>query len=416
MPIAVPDRRCDVWTMDAVMPLPVTKQGNSAIWVFVEKLSKLVHMVATKHTITAPELATVFMREVVRHHGVPKSIISDRGSVFTSNFWRALWSKLGTRLSMSTAYHPQSDGQTERMNRTMEDMLRAYVNSHGSDWDEHLVAAEIAINNSVQASSGFTPYFLTYGQHPRMPIESATGGGVTVVERGYDHDDGDSGMVTGDQGNSGEADGDEDTGDGDCNPAASGMVRRISEAVARAKVNLAEAQQRQAKYADEKRRERVFKVGDQVLLSTANLSTHERAVKLLPKWIGPYKIKRVVNQVAYELSLPVSMKMHPVFHVSKLRAYVDGAAAFPSRDTVVRPEPELLDGVDEAWEVQEVLNKRVRTVKRRKVTQYLVLWKGYPLHEATWEDASHLSEAQWSVDQYERRVSGGVRVRPPRRR
>ena len=398
-------------------------------------------MVATKHTITAPELAEVFMREVVRHHGVPKSIISDRGSVFPPTSGVRCGRKLGTRLSMSTAYHPQSDGQTERMNRTIEDMLRAYVNNQGDDWDEHLVAAEMAINNSVQASTGYTPYYLTYGQHPRMPIEGATGTGGAQggqdqadARRGRDQvnqADGD-GVNDGVNGGDGGGDGDGD-GDGDgagsssagvvrrdvigCNPAANETVRRISEAVVKAKENLLAAQQRQARYADEKRRDRVFKVGDRVLLSTANLNTQERMAKLIPKWIGPYRVKRVVSRVAYELELPASVRIYPVVHVSQLRAYVDGGATFPSRECVLRPEPELLDTGEPAWEVEEVLDKRVRSVRGRRVTDYLVLWKGYPLEEATWEPASNLRAAQWSVDQYERRVrEGWTSVRRTRRR
>ena len=325
------------------------------------------------------------------------------------------------------------------MNRTIEDMLRAYVNSHGDDWDEHLVAAEMAINNSVQASTGYTPYYLTYGQHPRMPIEGATGTGgrrvgrtrrmLGVVETKSTKQTATASMTVS-MAVTVAVDGD---GDGDgagsssagvvrrdvigCNPAANETVRRISEAVVKAKENLLAAQQRQARYADEKRRDRVLKVGDRVLLSTANLNTQERTAKLIPKWIGPYRVKRVVSRVAYELELPASVRIYPVVHVSQLRAYVDGGATFPSRECVLRPEPELLDTGEPAWEVEEVLDKRVRSVRGRRVTDYLVLWKGYPLEEATWEPASNLRAAQWSVDQYERRVrEGWTSVRRTRRR
>src|SRR4029077_4912168 len=110
-----------------------------------------------------------FFDIVVRLHGIPKSIVSDRDPRFTSKFWQELWRLCGTQLKMSTAYHPQTDGQTERSNRTLEDVLRHYVSPRQNDWDEHLTAAEIAVNSSVHASTGFTPHFLNYGDHPVFP-------------------------------------------------------------------------------------------------------------------------------------------------------------------------------------------------------------------------------------------------------
>ena len=141
--------------------------------VFVDKLTKMVHYVATTTTVSAPQLATLFMREVVRLHGVPESILSDRDPRFTAHFWRAFWSQLGTTLTMSTAYHPQTDGQTERANRTLEEMLRARINFKQTDWDDHLAAAELAINNAQQASTGFSPFHLNYGQEVQLPLDQA---------------------------------------------------------------------------------------------------------------------------------------------------------------------------------------------------------------------------------------------------
>ena len=115
-------------------------------------------------TVTAPKLAKIVLREVCRLHGIPESILSDRDPRFTAHFWRALWDQLGTKLVMSTAYHPQTDGQTERANRTLEEMLRSYVNITQSDWDEHLSVLEMAYNNSKQISTGFSPFYLNTGQ------------------------------------------------------------------------------------------------------------------------------------------------------------------------------------------------------------------------------------------------------------
>ena len=172
-PLPIPVRRWEQVSMDLITQLPRTRTGHDAIVVFVDKLSKMVHYAPTTSNVTAPQLASIMFETVVRHHGVPASIVSDRDTRFTSVFWRALWQQLGTRLAMSTAYHPQTDGQTERANRTLEDMLRAYVSYRQTDWDKHLIAAEIAYNNSVQASTGFSPFFLNSGQHPHLPLSAA---------------------------------------------------------------------------------------------------------------------------------------------------------------------------------------------------------------------------------------------------
>jgi transposase InsO family protein len=141
--------------MDLITQLPHTKAGNDAIVVVVDKYSKMLHCIPTTTTVTARQLAKLFFNEIVRLHGVPSSIISDRDPRFTSSFWQQLWKQLGTRLAMSTAYHPQTDGQTERANRTIEEMLRAYVNTKQNDWDEYLTAVEIAYNNGKQTSTGY---------------------------------------------------------------------------------------------------------------------------------------------------------------------------------------------------------------------------------------------------------------------
>ena len=361
-PIPTPERRWDTVTMDLITQLPKTKHGHDAIVVFVDKFSKMAHYVATTTTVTAPQLASLFWREVVRHHGLPSSIISDRDPRFTSHFWKALWKQMGTKLAMSTAYHPQSDGQTERQNRTLEDMLRAYVNYHRNNWDEHLIAAEIAYNNSQQASTGFSPFFLNSGQHPQLPLNQ-----ITSIDSN--------------------------------NPAATELVEQLYNDLDTAMSNISQAQQRQAQYANQHRREVTFKLGDKVLLSTANLKHDKQAPKLSPKFIGPFTIKRIVSNVTYELELPSSMStIHPVFHISKLRAYRDGYNDFPSRAVhASKPPSELLDSGEEAWEVDRIVDKRTR----RNRIEYLVLWKGYPEWEKTWEPANNLRLAQRAIRLYE---------------
>ena len=272
--------------MDLITQLPKTKKGNDAIVVFVDKLTKMVHFAACKTSIDAPQLAQLMFDTVVRLHGMPRSIVSDRDVRFTSRFWRALWNKMGTKLSMSTAYHPQTDGQTERANRTLEEMLRAYVSYQQDDWDEQLTAMEIACNISKQASTGYSPFYLNHGQDINLPIDQIN---LNEPETGIDRLD--------------------------------SLLDKIHTSINLAKTNIKEAQEQQAKYANQNRREIEMKEGDQVMLSTESLSMKGRASKLAPKWNGPFKIKRVINPVAYELELPDSMSIHPVFHVSRLKPY-----------------------------------------------------------------------------------------------
>lgn len=364
-PLPIPTRKYEVVTMDFIMQLPRSRSGHDAAVVFVDKLTKKVSFAATKTTVTAPETAQIFFHEIVRHYGVPSAIVSDRDVRFTSNFWRALWKQLGTKLAMSTAYHPQTDGQTERANRTLEDMLRAYVGYNQRDWDEKLDAVEIACNNAIQASTGYSPFYLNLGQHPSFPLSLAS------------------------------------PSDQSHNPTALEMISDMDQALQLAKQNLKEAQDRQASYANLHRREVEFKLGDQVLLSTAHLRNTDRAPKLSPKYIGPFEITRVVSPVAYELKLPANMKIHPVFHVSRLREYKDGSSQFPHRVVNPRPAPDILDGED-AWEVEEVVGKRIRKRGRATTIEYLVRWKGYPDHEKTWEPSGNLRAAQDAIARYER--------------
>jgi hypothetical protein len=371
MPLPIPTRPWQQVSMDLITQLPRSRSGNDAIVVFVDKLTKMVHYVATTTTVTAPQLATLFMREVVRLHGVPESILSDRDPRFTAHFWRAFWAQLGTTLTMSTAFHPQTDGQTERANRTLEEMLRARINFKQTDWDDHLAVAELAINNAQQASTGFSPFRLNYGQDVQLPLDQAIAGLRPSN-----------------------------------NPEAAERIRRLKSDLALAHTNLGRAQQRQSRYADQHRRAVTFKVGDSVLLSTAHLKMigdDKRTPKFACKYFGPFTVKRVVNANAYELDLPATLRIHPVLNVSRLKVYRDGADQFPSRlPPDSRPPPEtVLEGGAEEYEVESILASRGSGAR----AQYLVKWRGYPLWEATWEKASALKGAQTLVNDYHRVVA-----------
>jgi hypothetical protein len=234
------------------------------------------------------------------------------------------------------------------------------------DWDDHLDAAEFAYNNSVQASTGFSPFYLNTGQHPHLPLSEAV-----------------------------------KSANINPNPTAADMIKQISDDLDKAKQNLIAAQKRQKRYADESRRDLQFSVGDKVMLSTAHINNADRAPKLSPKYIGPFTVARVVNGNAYVLDLPPTMKMHSTFNVSQLKPYRDGATQFPDRVQEIydRPPPEVIDSQtgQDAWEVDHILAKRMRG----RTTEYLVKWKGYPHWENTWEPVRSLRLAPDALKSFE---------------
>lgn len=176
-PLPVPRDVWDSVSLDFVFGFPKDSQGRDGVLVFVDRLSKMVHLTAVKQSITAEESAAVFLDSVFRLHGLPETLVSDRDPRFTSLFWRSLFKLLDTKLQMSTAAHPQTDGQTERVNRVLEDVLRSYATSF-SEWSQFLPLVEFALNNSVHASTGMSPFYVNYGRHPRVPsmLSSSSGG------------------------------------------------------------------------------------------------------------------------------------------------------------------------------------------------------------------------------------------------
>ena len=164
--------------MDFITGLPRSNRGHDSIWVIVDRLTKVAHFIPVKTTYNGAQLADLYMSRIVSLHRVPKRIVSDRGTQFTSRFWKALHEALGTKLAFSTAYHPQTDGQTERVNQILEDMLRACVLSYGSKWEDCLPFAEFSYNNSYQSSLQMAPFEALYGKKCRTPLNwSDTGEG-----------------------------------------------------------------------------------------------------------------------------------------------------------------------------------------------------------------------------------------------
>jgi hypothetical protein len=352
--LEIPNTRWDTVTMDLITQLPRTSSGNDAIVVLVDKFSKMVHYVATTTTVTAEKLAEIFLNNVVKYHGIPKNLVSDRDPRFTSKFWQCLFKALGTKLKMSTAYHPQTDGQTERANRTLEEMLRHYTDVRQKDWDAHLAAAEIAVNNSIQTSTGFTPYYLNYGQHPRFDMDMALP------------------SVT--------------------NESVAQLLQQLHKDIDEAGKNIVDARDKQVHYANQHRRDFVFKEGEEVLLSTQNLKLPKNLThKLASRYTGPFSIIEVVGPAAYKLELPSRWKIHNVFHVSLLKKYIRST----DREQVHAPLIPIQAEKQAEYVVEKVIGSKLTGDGK---TLYLVLWKGYPESEATWEPYENLVDSDGTIN------------------
>jgi hypothetical protein len=169
-PMQIPEWKWEEVGMDFIVGLPHTQKGYDSIWVIVDRLTKVAHFLPVRTTYSSARLVELYMERIVSLHGVPKKIVSDRGTQFTSHYWQKVHESLGTKLNFSTAYHPQTDGQTERINRILEDMLRACALQYGTSWDKSLPYAEFSYNNSYQKSLQMAPFEALYGRKCRTPL------------------------------------------------------------------------------------------------------------------------------------------------------------------------------------------------------------------------------------------------------
>ena len=378
-PLPIPSRRWETITMDFVGPLPKTASGHDFLLVVVDKFSKTVHLIPCTQTVTAAEVAQLVYDHVVRLHGFPENIVSDRDTRFTSNFWRALWQLAGTQLAMSSSYHPQTDGQTENVNRAVQDILRAYTKDNRKDWDRHLTAVEIAINSSRHASTGYTPHFLSHNQEMRLPF------GIALKEA--------MGTVN--------------------VPAAVSVMSDMAANDETARTRMADAQAEQERAANRHRRAESYAVGEQVMLNTKHLTGYKH--KLACRFVGPFEVVNAGSGTV-TLDLPTDMRIHDVVNVDRVKRYTPSVGEWPGRTQHSRPLPVRVaeDGVGE-YEVEAILGKREelefpsdstaadRYRKKLLVRRYLVLWKGYGVDDCSWERDVNLAGAQDLVTDYERR-------------
>ena len=400
-PLPIPESPWDSVGIDFVGPLPMSKEGHDYILVLIDRFTKMAKMRACTTKITASETGRLLIDMMLDVGKLPSSIVSDRDVRFTGAAWGQLWRGLKTELKMSTAYHPQTDGQTERMNRTMQTMLRSYAEKR-EDWEQWLPFVAAAYNSTQQESTKRTPFELNFADERSIdPLKWAmeegkqSGRGVSVeAERTLEE------------------------------------MRTIWKET---RARLVLEQEKQRKYADQHRRDVKYEAGDSVYLSTRNLQTYRG--KLQDKWCGPYVVTEVMSSgSAVKLDLRGELgKVNPVFHVSKLRPYEVSKLEWPGRLQPNRPAPELIDGEAE-WEVESIVGKKV-ILERREVTKqveapagrsggryarkvqqqpkqttvketvpvvwYKVKWLGWGDDDATWMRREDLPHCEQLIDEYE---------------
>ncbi|KAL4581633.1 hypothetical protein LXL04_006159 [Taraxacum kok-saghyz] len=328
-PLPIPQAPWHDISLDFITHLPPSN-GKSSISVIVDRLTKFSHFIALPSKYTAASLATVFLKDIYRFHGLPKSILSDRDPLFLSHFWIQLFKQLGTKIRHSSAYHPQTDGQTEVVNRCLESYLRAFACDEPKSWHRYLYLAEFWYNTSFHSAIAMTPFKVMYGRdataiHDYTPSSNAT---ASIDATLQEHQR---------------------------------LIDLLKEALTRSR-------QQMTKQANKHRLDKEFKVGD---LARATQ-------KLSKRFFGPYQIIERIGKVTYRLALPPNSRIHNVFHVSLLKESHTGET------TSDFPEDWVLDLPDQQLYPEQVLDSR------NNEQDILVKWVNNDIYTATWESAADI--------------------------
>ncbi|MBW0524048.1 hypothetical protein O181_063763 [Austropuccinia psidii MF-1] len=328
-PLTIPNGPWICLSMYFITQLPLSKSFDS-ILVIVDRFSTMAVFIQTMSLITSLDLAHLFMRNIFSNNGLPSSIVSDRGPLFVSSFWTNLCKQLKNLRDLSTSYHPETDGQTERVNQILEQYLWMDVSYHEDNWNTWLPLAEVAYNNSDHSSTKKSPFFTVYGRDPQF----------------------DSAPITQD------------------NPA--GMLSTKIQSVKKdVKRELEAAINQFKRYADKGRASPPdFNHGDMVWLSSKNIKSTRPTKNLSERWLGPIPILNKVSTHAYHLKLPSQWRsIHPVFHISLLEPVK--TSTIPNLHQ--KPPPPIIIEEEEEWEVSQILHSKL---KRRR-SWHLVEWKGF---------------------------------------
>ena len=336
-------------SMDFIVKLPESAGYDSILTITDHDCTKMLIAIPCRETITAEGVAELFLRQIFPRFGLPSKIISDRDPRFLSKFMKELCRLMGITQNVSTAYHPRTDGQAERSNQWLEQYLHFWVDHQQTNWHHYLPLAEFTHNSWKNEATGKSPFEILMGYSPRAEIFDVTLSIPTVALR----------------------------------------LRDWKKAREDAQKLMIKAQK---KWTKGKELEQRYKTGDQVWLEGCNLRIDRPSVKLAPKRYRPFKIRKVLSPITYQLALPPQWKIHDVFHADLLTPYHETKLHGPN---FTRPPPDLIDG-EEEYEVEEILQSR-RFGKGHKV-QYLVKWKGYPESDNQWVDWDNLHADEVIVD------------------
>ena len=360
-PLPVPSRPWESVSMDFITGLPRVGE-HDAILVVVDRFSKYSTFIPMPKLSSSEDTAKAFFKNVVKYWGVPRSIVSDRDGRFLGTFWAELFRLLGSRLDMSTSYHPQTDGQTERFNSLLEEYLRHFISSSQKNWASLLDVAQFCFNSQRSSSTNKSPFEIVTGQQPLLPHS---------LEGPY-------------KGR---------------NPKAYNFFKEWRQNEEIAKAHLERASQRMKHWADMNRRPQEFQVGDMVLIKIIpeQVRLRNKDKRLLRRYEGPVPIIEKVGTVAYKVELPQGINIHPVLHVSNLRPYhADKEDA--RRNKVNRPTISKLESALRV--VEEILAARVVASNRRKYKEYLVKWKDQGEEENSWEREEDIQASKDKIEQF----------------
>ncbi|GJZ98660.1 putative reverse transcriptase domain-containing protein [Tanacetum coccineum] len=343
---AIPEWKWDNIMVDFITKLPKWSQGFDTIWVIVDRLTKSAYFLTIKENDPLDKLTRLYLNKIVARHEIPVSIICGCDGRFTSNFWRSFQKALGTDLSMSTVYHLEIDGQSEKTIQTIEDMLRACVIDFGKGWVKHLPLAEFSYNNSYHASIKAAAYEALYGRKCRSSVYWAKVGEA---------------QLTGPE-----------------------MIQETTKKIVLIKQRIQAAQDRQKSYADLMRKPIEFKVGDRVMLKVSpwkGVVRFSKRCKLNPRYVEPFKVLAKVGKVSYRLELPQELsRVHHTFHVSNLKKCYTHKPLVMSLEGI-----HVDDKLQFVEEPVKIMEREIKRLKQNRIPLVKVRWNSRGGHEFTWE-------------------------------